>query len=305
VIHGLTGGSDPREAGRRSLVIVNADDYGLTMGVNRAIVDAHLAGIVTSTTVLVSGEAAGDAAELPSSMSVGLHVNLTLGRPTSDASRIPTLVGPEGRFHSRAALVRLLLRRRVSSEDVYREATAQIDALHRLGVTPTHWDTHLHVAEIPQLARAIGAAAKNARILYARTPQIWIVNGTATGSLARWRWRTSNPTRLAGELARAVSHRILARDFLMPDYRCAANGVVAPAVTYAERWNIALAHLPRGTCEISIHPGRIDERLTELTPNLTIEREVDLAVAMSPHVRKLLADGNAALIPFTRLGDTR
>ena len=80
----------------RTLAIVNADDYGLTPGVNRAIEQAHLAGFVTSTTVMVNGDAAGEVSELPSvsvSLSIGLHVNLTLGQPTTDASRVPTLVG--------------------------------------------------------------------------------------------------------------------------------------------------------------------------------------------------------------------
>ena len=60
-------------------VVVNADDFGLTEGVNRGILDAHLDGIVTSTTTMVRQPAAADAAararEAPR-LGIGLHVDL-------------------------------------------------------------------------------------------------------------------------------------------------------------------------------------------------------------------------------------
>ena len=76
-------------------------------------------------------------------------------------------------------------------------------------------------------------------------------------------------------------------------------------MAYPDRWNFALSHLPAGTCEIVLHPGHLDARLRELTPNLTSEREVDLAVATSPSTHELLAAGDVGLIPFTQLGAGR
>ena len=295
---------DPGDGRGRTLAIVNADDYGLTASVNRGIEEAHLAGFVTSTTVLVNGEAAGEVAELrriSGSISIGLHVNLTLGRPATDASRIPTLVAEDGCFHSRASLIRLVMRRRVAAQEVFREASAQIALLQRFGIAPTHWDTHQHVAELPQIARAVGSAAKQAGIQRARTPRVWIVNGADSPVVARWRWRSANPRRLAGEAARAISHRMVSRAFLTPGFRVAANLVSTPSTTYAERWNIMLSHLPGGTCEITTHPGYVDERLSELTPGLTSERAVDLEVAKSGSARALLRDAGVVLIPFTGL----
>jgi predicted glycoside hydrolase/deacetylase ChbG (UPF0249 family) len=256
---------------------------------------------VTSTTVLVNGDAADEASELArvaASMNVGVHVNLTLGRPTVDPARIPSLVTADGSFHSREALIRLLLRRKVSAHDIVREAGAQIDVLHRLGIVPSHWDTHQHIAELPPIARAVGVAAKDAGILRARTPRVWVVNGGDTPFVARWRWRTSNPQRILGEAARAVSHHVIARNFATPSFRAAANLVAAPEMTHLERWNFVLSHLPAGTCEVMTHPGYVDDRVRELTPTMTTERVVDLQVATHADTRALLAEARVVPVPF-------
>ena len=68
-------------------LIVNADDFGLTPGVSTGILSAHRHGIVSSTTLLATAAIDGEQlAELrDSSVGVGIHVNLTLGRPLSGA----------------------------------------------------------------------------------------------------------------------------------------------------------------------------------------------------------------------------
>src|SRR5207244_5428601 len=83
----------------RSL-IVNADDYGLTAGVSRGIIDAHRRGIVTSTTLLVNRpvDPALIEALQSSGLGVGLHMNLTLGPPVAPAKRVASLLDGEGRF---------------------------------------------------------------------------------------------------------------------------------------------------------------------------------------------------------------
>src|SRR5215475_8660770 len=76
-------------------LIVNADDFGLTSGVNRAIVEAHTQGIVTSATLMANGSALQGAAQLAQSvphMSIGCHVVLVDGKPISDKSKVPSLL---------------------------------------------------------------------------------------------------------------------------------------------------------------------------------------------------------------------
>ena len=126
------------------LLIVNADDFGLTAGVSRGILEAHRRGIVTSTTLLVNREI--DPAlmeELKSSgLGFGLHLNLTLGAPVSNPKRIPSLVNGEGRFirDAREAAAR------AKADEARIEVGAQIDAFRRItGCFPTHLDSHHHV----------------------------------------------------------------------------------------------------------------------------------------------------------------
>ena len=100
-------------------LIVNADDFGLTSGVSAGILAAHRHGIVSSTTVLATAaiDAESVSALRDCGLGVGLHVNLTLGRPLSGAR---SLVGPDGRFvrDARHAAAR------ADVKDVEREVTA-------------------------------------------------------------------------------------------------------------------------------------------------------------------------------------
>ena len=76
-------------------MIVNADDFGLTAGVNRAIVEAHRDGVVSSTTIMASGAAFNDAVEAARALprlSVGCHVVLTDGAPVSPPGAVDTLL---------------------------------------------------------------------------------------------------------------------------------------------------------------------------------------------------------------------
>src|SRR5258705_6622490 len=96
----------PRRSGRKIRqkmrnLIVNADDLGWTPGVNRGIAEAHRNGIVTSASLLANGSAFEDgvrsAQELPR-LGVGVHLNLSDGKPVAAAAEVPTLLNNAGEF---------------------------------------------------------------------------------------------------------------------------------------------------------------------------------------------------------------
>src|SRR5881628_2433853 len=132
-------------------LIVNADDFGLTSGVSAGILAAHRHGIVSSTTVLATAaiDAVAVSALRDSGLGVGLHVNLTLGRPLTGAR---SLVDTDGRFvrdprHAAA---------RADVKDVEREVTAQIEKFTSLmRRRPTHLDTHHHVGLLAPVAAVV------------------------------------------------------------------------------------------------------------------------------------------------------
>jgi predicted glycoside hydrolase/deacetylase ChbG (UPF0249 family) len=122
-------------------LIVNADDFGLTRGVSAGILAAHRHGIVTSTTVLVTAHP--DRAQLAQAsdagLGLGLHVNLTHGRPLTRGRSLVDATGGFVRDPGRAAA-------RVTAADVRAEVEAQITRFEALvGRPPTHLDTHHHV----------------------------------------------------------------------------------------------------------------------------------------------------------------
>ena len=82
-------------------LIVNADDFGISEGINRGILEAHLYGIVTSTTVMPNGLSLANAISLAKSnpsLGVGIHINIVEGKPVSNGHLIPSLVNKDGNF---------------------------------------------------------------------------------------------------------------------------------------------------------------------------------------------------------------
>ncbi|MFJ9498051.1 chitin disaccharide deacetylase [Brevibacillus centrosporus] len=122
-------------------LIVNADDFGYSKGVNLGIVEAHVEGIVTSATTMMNmpgvEHAFRLAAENPK-LGMGIHLVLTCGAPLE--SHVPTLTDSSGKFCRGQAHLE-----DVSPEEVEREFTAQLERFFRMGRRPTHIDSHHHV----------------------------------------------------------------------------------------------------------------------------------------------------------------
>ena len=153
-------------------IIVNADDFGLCGDVTRGILDAHRNGQVSSTTLMVNMPGTEEAVEVARqhpNLGVGLHFNLTEGRPLTD---VPSLVDSDGRFLLRGDLLRRGLRRAIDPADVRREFVAQLKRIHDLGIAPTHVDSHQHVHMAPWIIRAMAPllAGGVARLRLARPP---------------------------------------------------------------------------------------------------------------------------------------
>ncbi len=144
-------------------LIVNADDLGLTKGHNRAIIEAHNHGIVTSSSLLACGLAFSDAVEQVRStptLGVGVHLTLLEGGPVSPVVQIPDLVDEQGQFGlSYITLFRRLALGQVRLEQVYREWRAQIQKVMGQGVHVTHLDSHKHIHMYPQLLPVVLALA--------------------------------------------------------------------------------------------------------------------------------------------------
>jgi chitin disaccharide deacetylase len=124
-------------------LIVNADDFGYSHGVNYGILDSHLNGIVNSTTLMMNMPGTEHAIELAKknpSLQVGIHLVLTCGKPLLED--VPSLVDENGNFKR---LYRLNEDMDITLSDLEREWTAQIEKFLASGLHLTHIDSHHHV----------------------------------------------------------------------------------------------------------------------------------------------------------------
>lgn len=125
-------------------LILNADDFGYSYGVNYGIIESHLRGVLTSTTLMAGMPGFDHAVSLAKahpSLGVGVHLTLTCGRPVLTDHK--TLTEPNGDFHSQAYYHNE--EQPLDKDEVYREWKAQIEKVLAAGIHPTHLDSHHHV----------------------------------------------------------------------------------------------------------------------------------------------------------------
>ena len=173
----MTGRGAGGGAGKQPrLLIMTADDVGMTAGVCRAVARAHRGGIVTSASVLAVGRAFPDAARLARSaptLGIGAHLAM-VGEdpPLLSAREIPTLVDRRGRLPlSYRTVVGRGLARRIDPADVRREFGAQLERIAGIGVPVTHVDTHQHVHLWPAVAEVVVELARGHGVPAVRLPR--------------------------------------------------------------------------------------------------------------------------------------
>ncbi|MFF2450355.1 chitin disaccharide deacetylase [Neobacillus sp. NPDC058068] len=153
-------------------LIINADDFGLSRGVNHGIIDSYLYGVVNSTTMMMNMAGTGHAIQLAkktSGLRVGIHLVLTSGKPI--ATDVPTLIGNNGYFKSLAAFNN---GSDISLAEVEREWTAQIERFIASGLTPTHFDSHHHVHTLKELEPVVKKLANKYQLPVRRNGSITI-----------------------------------------------------------------------------------------------------------------------------------
>lgn len=255
-------------------LIVNADDFGLTAGVNRAIIELHRAGVLTSTTLMARAAATDEAIELARStpsLGVGCHVVLVDGEPALPPAEIPTVVKRStGSFHSSLApfLFRLFTGR-INAAEIQAEAAAQIALLQRRGLTLTHVDTHKHTHMFPSVLRPVLRAARAAGIRAVRNPfePSWAVRSTAGAS-----WARAAEVNVLRKLQAACLRIITDEGFVTTDGTIA---VVGTGILNAETARSLLRQLPPGTWELVTHPGYNDAGLDKVRTRLRASRDIE------------------------------
>lgn len=256
------------------MLIVTADDLGISPGVTRGVLESHRRGVVRSASLLVTFPDAAEAAALARAepgLELGLHLDLVGGSPAAEPARVASLVGPDGRFHRLADFTARLFTGRIRSNELAIEIRAQVRRAREWGIDPRAWDSHQHTHLMPPVTRIVGSIAREEGVRYLR--------------------RAGGP-----RLAAPLKAQLLS----------AATFVDAPLLRRipGNDWFVDLSALPfrpdaagvalyaayRGVGELIAHPGYPDDALRSTGDGLVLQRHDDLMVLTDPLLRSALGD---------------
>jgi predicted glycoside hydrolase/deacetylase ChbG (UPF0249 family) len=283
-------------------LIINADDFGLAPGVNRAIVELQQAGALSSTTLMATGPYFSPAVYMAFAqpgLAVGCHVVLVDGSPCLRPVEVPSLLDPRDSSTFRMTVGRFvsdLLRGRIRGKEIEAEAIAQIRRIQSSGLTVSHIDSHKHLHAFPRVLAPLLRAARHCGVHCVRNPfePRWSLRATRTGGTVR---------RLQVQLMRSQRRTFcrLTREHAM----CTADGsigLLATGVLDDAVLRSLLRAMPEGTWELVCHPGYIDSALEQARTRLRAERETERNALLEVIPEALRNDEELKLIDFHRLG---
>jgi chitin disaccharide deacetylase len=277
-------------------LVVNADDLGLTVGVNNGIFGAYDRGILTSSSVFPNAPATADAIRrlrVRPSLGVGVHLTLVDGTPMLPPTHVPSLIEDDGRFRaSWKPFIVACLRGRVALEEVERELTAQIERVLGEGITLTHLDAHKHVHAFPPIFAIVARLAERFRIPVVRVPY------------ERW-----SPTWGDANQRRTARRQALLNAAMLPwarhNFRTARRqglrtpqfvGRIHTGVLSVDSLAGIVHHLRPGITELMVHPGLVDDELLRTGTRLLSSRAEEVRLLCAPETHNLLIAEQVELI---------
>jgi chitin disaccharide deacetylase len=284
-------------------LILNADDFGLTLGVNEGILRAHRDGILTSTTLMANAPRFDDAVErthMNPSLGVGVHLVLVGGRAVAPVEQVASLVDDNGELpHSLGTFVARVSAGLISREHIERELLAQIEKVRRSGIEPTHLDSHKHTHAHPQVMESMARVARECGIERIRKPF----------EALRDSW---NCTRIEGvggatQLMAAAATQISAPRFgiVSREYKLRSPdrflGVAMTGQISSKVLRRMIDTLADGVTEIMLHPGMCDDELAGTGSRLQMHRQTELEALLDPELKRIVAERGIRLISYREL----
>ncbi len=272
------------------LLIVNADDYGLTEGISRGILHAHREGIVTSTSAIALGPAYPKVASwLADEDELGIGVHLAaVGEdpPLLSAREIPSLVGKHGHLcETYGAFIGRAVTGRINPEELRLEFTAQLESVRELGVRITHLDAHQHLQLWPSVCSVVIDLATEYEIPAVRVPRFRARNPVALGV-----------TVLGARLARKAKRAGLRFPLDAVGIECAGRLDEQLLPTVLDR----LARHGHEAVELTVHPGEGDD-VDRNRYQWGFRWEDELAALVGPVAKQAVASAGFRLATYADL----
>ena len=262
-------------------LIINSDDYGRTPEISRGIREAHLRGVVTSTTCMMNIPTTADdvaiARKEAPNLGLGVHLVLTMGRPISSPEAVPSIVDEHGSFFKYTPLIEHLTT--LNMDEVKKEWRAQIETFIKAsGRKPTHIDSHHHSSYFsPDLFRGMLELAKeyDCAIRFPFTEVSSEIEETA---------------KYVPDLMREFNPR--RPDIFFVNF-------YDKTATKEDLLNI-ISSVGEGTSEIMCHPGHVDEAFAKESV-YNFQRERELEILTDAAVQQAIESQNIKLITFADL----
>jgi chitin disaccharide deacetylase len=284
-------------------LILNADDFGMTIGVNEGIVRAHRDGVLTSATLMANGLAFDDAvrraAENPK-LGIGCHLVLVGGKPVASAEKVPSLIDAQGNLpDSLAAFVARVTAGIIKTDEIECELKAQILKIQSAGIMPSHLDTHKHTHAHPRVMEVVGRVAQEFGIRKIRRP---VENLRDSWETTRSHVQGVSKRIVAAGAVRVVASRFdaIAEKYQLtcPDHflGLAMTGQLGPAALRRMAESVE-----EGSTEIMLHPGICDADLAASGSRLQQQRQTELDGLLDGGVREAFSQRGIHFISYREL----
>ena len=277
-------------------IIINADDFGLCDGVNKAVAQAHTEGVLTSATIMANMPAAKKAAKMAQKMptlGVGVHLNLFEGRPVSKDNCIECLLNADGRFAFSPLVLSLLSIGRHKIRNAIRtELAAQIQWVIDNGLAPTHLDSHKHIHSFPAIFPIVCELARRFKIAAVRFT-------LEPEELSQMPW----PLPKEGGRKRAGRLRTVAKiNRIQNPYFLKTNaflGVAHMGKIDVNFFKAVTLYNSAATAEVMTHPGLVGDESDKV--RLMHHQRVELEALCSKRTKQYFQDAGIKLVHYGEL----
>ncbi len=281
-------------------VMITADDFGFTKGVTDGILYCHERGLVSNTSLMVNMPDADRAVELAKQhpgLSVGLHVNLTQGKPLTKPELIPSLVDSNGSFRK----LSLSHPRKADPKHLRLEVCAQIEKFKTCGFPKFHVDGHHYVTFIPSVLDILLDVSNRYGIDSMRMIDSSMIKRGVKRKIIGFSLLCLGSKAVFGLSRHVVRWRKLIdhAKINIPDALVSWElyGDADPISSLYKTFN----RLPEGTTEIFGHPGIVDEELRAISTYTDI-RDRELKAFTSPDIIGAFKKTSAKLINAYEIG---